>query len=164
MIDFRVAKQRHRGPHPQDAELFAERQWEALRNAVADFSWLLGRGYAHDSALKLVGDRFQLTARQRTAVSRASCSDSQRESRQKGKLAKAELAGKALLLDGFNVLTTVEAALGGGVILRCRDGCFRDMALKTPPKRLNESAKRLPSWGRRKSFGIWTNRSPTAAV
>ncbi len=32
------------------------------------------------------------------------------------------------MLDGYNVLTTVEAALGGGVILAGRDGCYRDMA------------------------------------
>jgi hypothetical protein len=31
-------------------------------------------------------------------------------------------------IDGFNVLVTVEAALAGGVLLRCRDGCLRDMA------------------------------------
>ena len=36
--------------------------------------------------------------------------------------------GKELLSDGFNLLTTVEAALGGGVILHARDGCTRDMA------------------------------------
>jgi hypothetical protein len=33
-----------------------------------------------------------------------------------------------LWLDGYNVLTTVEAALAGGVILAARDGCYRDMA------------------------------------
>ena len=27
-----------------------------------------------------------------------------------------------------NVLITLESALGGGVLLRCRDGCLRDMA------------------------------------
>jgi hypothetical protein len=31
-------------------------------------------------------------------------------------------------LDGFNVLTAVETALGGGVILIGRDGCCRDVA------------------------------------
>ena len=35
---------------------------------------------------------------------------------------------KQLLLDGYNVLTTIEAALSGGVVLACRDGCYRDMA------------------------------------
>ncbi len=34
----------------------------------------------------------------------------------------------AVLLDGYNVLTTVEAALAGGVLLEGRDGCYRDMA------------------------------------
>jgi hypothetical protein len=38
------------------------------------------------------------------------------------------LAGGPLELDGYNVLTTVEAALAGGVILAARDGAFRDMA------------------------------------
>jgi hypothetical protein len=32
------------------------------------------------------------------------------------------------LIDGYNVLTTVEAALGGGILLLARDGTFRDMA------------------------------------
>ena len=31
-------------------------------------------------------------------------------------------------IDGYNVLTTIEAALAGGVILAGRDGAYRDMA------------------------------------
>jgi hypothetical protein len=38
------------------------------------------------------------------------------------------LRGRPLHLDGFNVLTTVEAALGGAVVLLARDGCARDVA------------------------------------
>ena len=38
------------------------------------------------------------------------------------------MPGQALHIDGFNVLTTIESALSGGVILKARDGCFRDMA------------------------------------
>jgi hypothetical protein len=37
------------------------------------------------------------------------------------------VAGATLVLDGFNVLTTVEAALGGAVVLRGRDGACRDL-------------------------------------
>src|SRR5688500_10446127 len=47
----------HRGPHPEDAGLFAPAVHPTLRSAVADLSWLLTRGYADPSALKLVGDR-----------------------------------------------------------------------------------------------------------
>jgi len=38
------------------------------------------------------------------------------------------LRGRELWLDGFNVLTAIETALGGGVILVGRDGCCRDVA------------------------------------
>jgi hypothetical protein len=119
---------RHRGPHPEDAELFAPAVWPALRAAVADLSWLLSRGYAENSALKLVGDRLQLTERQRIAVLRSTCSDQAREHRHQNQLPAERLAGERVDIDGFNVLTTVEAALAHGVLLGGRDGCVRDMA------------------------------------
>jgi len=119
---------RHRGPHPEDAELFAPASWPALRAATADLSWLLSRGYAEPSSLKLVGDRFQLTERQRTAVMRSACSDQALQHRRQTQAPAERIAGERLDIDGFNVLTTVEAALAQGVILGGRDGCYRDMA------------------------------------
>jgi hypothetical protein len=118
----------HRGPHPQDSELFAESVWPALAEAVADLSWLLSRGYAINSALKLVGDRLQLGERQRLAVMRSACSDDALTQRQRTRVPWEQLAGERVDLDGFNVLTSVEAALGNGVILCGRDSCYRDMA------------------------------------
>jgi len=91
-------------------------------------SWLLGRGYATLSTLKLVGDRWRLTERQRMAVRRSACSDEDRARRQATRLAAAELVGQELWIDGFNVLTTIESYLGGGVVLHSRDGTFRDLA------------------------------------
>ena len=119
---------KHRGPHPQDAELFGPDVWPALSEAVAHLSWLLSHAYAERSALKLVGDRFQLTERQRIAVMRSACSDQSLHCREQTQIAADRLAGRSVDLDGFNVLTTVEAALAGGVILCGRDGCYRDMA------------------------------------
>jgi len=118
----------HRGAHPEDARLFGPEPHARLRDAVAHLSWLLTRRYAQPSALKLVGDRFNLDARQRTAVMRCACSDEQLESRRSRELPPAHVRGRALLIDGYNVLTTAEAALGGGVILVARDGAVRDMA------------------------------------
>lgn len=68
-------KQRHRGAHPADGKLFDRSCLDDLRSAVAHLSWLLSRGYALDSSLKLVGDRFNLTQRQRMAVRRSACTD-----------------------------------------------------------------------------------------
>ena len=99
-----------------------------LREAVADFSLLLTKGYADKSALKLVGDRFSLTQRQRLAVMRSSCSDQQRQSRRERCVPIEALPGQALAIDGYNLLITIEAALSGGWIFQGRDGCFRDLA------------------------------------
>jgi len=121
-------KRTHRGPHPEDADLFAPSAWPRLREAVADFSWLLSRGYADKSALKLVGDRFALTERQRMAVMRCAASDFALARRQKHQVTSGELRGQPLSLDGYNALTTIEAALAGGVIIEGRDGCYRDLA------------------------------------
>ena len=118
----------HRGPHPDDAELFAPALIPRLREAVADFSLLLTKGYAAKSTLKLVGDRFSLTQRQRLAVMRSSCSDQQRQSRWQHRVPVEALAGQAIAIDGYNLLITIEAALSGGLIFQGRDGCFRDLA------------------------------------
>jgi hypothetical protein len=118
----------HRGPHPEDARLFDGGAQTQLRAAAADFCWLLDRGYPHDSTLKLVGDRYDLAARQRTAVSRCCCSESQAVERQSHEAGCSQVRAAALWIDGYNVLTTIEAALAGGVILVGRDGAYRDMA------------------------------------
>lgn len=117
---------KHRGPHPADKQLFAAHAWPALQTAVSELSWLLNRGYAVPSSLKLVGDRHELQERQRTAVKRSACTTNDLELRERKHI---PLAGEdEIWIDGFNLLTTVEAALAGGVIIVGRDGCYRDMA------------------------------------
>ncbi len=121
-------KRTHRGPHPQDAKLFAPAAVADLKSAVADFSLLLTKGYADKSALKLVGDKFSLTERQRLAVMRNACSDQQLESRCQNEVKIESLAGQSLAIDGYNILITIEAAISGGLIFIGRDGCLRDLA------------------------------------
>ena len=121
-------KRTHRGPHPADAKLFAANTISDLRAAIADFSLLLTKGYAEKSSLKLVGDRFSLTERQRLAIMRSACSDQQLDSRNQRCVAIENLAGQPIAIDGYNVLITIEAAMSGGVIFKGRDGCFRDLA------------------------------------
>ncbi|MDB6136090.1 MAG: hypothetical protein JWM59_4333 [Verrucomicrobiales bacterium] len=171
----------HRGLHPQDAALFAPSWLPVLRTATEEFSWLLSRGYAPLSSLKLVGDRHALRERQRDLVLRASCTDEQRANRSARRLmpplppdqgtgameavpavaagrqdtgitpsasgqtsaesdettdafatsttmADAPVYGADWFIDGFNLLITLEAALGGGLVFRARDGALRDLA------------------------------------
>ena len=120
--------QTHRGLAPQDERLFAAGQLPALRTAAADLCWLLDRGYASRSALELTGNRYDLTSRQRMAVSRYACSAAEAQDRGKRRVDISELKGSELWLDGYNVLTILESALSGGIVLLCRDQCCRDIA------------------------------------
>lgn len=118
----------HRGAAPEDERLFAPDSWPVLRNATSDLCWLLNRGYAMASAVELVGNRYALAKRQRVAVGRCACADEAFQRRQSHRVEPLRLRDEELWLDGYNVLTAVEAALAGGVILLGRDGCYRDLA------------------------------------
>ena len=119
---------RHRGADPEDEQSFGVGRLADLRQAVHDVCWLLDRGYGIASSTELAGDRYHLTRRQRIAVARCSCSGQARERRQAHCVSPAQLKEHELWLDGFNVLTVVETALGGGVVLIGRDDCCRDVA------------------------------------
>lgn len=121
-------KRTHRGPHPDDAKLFAPAAIANLKLALADFSLLLTKGYAGKSALKLVGDKFSLMERQRLAIMRSACSDQQLTSRKQREVKVADPGGQAIVIDGYNVLITIEAAMSGACVFKGRDGCFRDLA------------------------------------
>lgn len=118
----------HRGVAPEDDELLDPRHWPSLRLALADLRWLLDRGYAMPSSIELVGNRHLLTARQRMAVTRCACSTEALRLRQARQVQPQDVQGQELWLDGFNVLTALEVALAGGVVLRGCDGCCRDVA------------------------------------
>jgi hypothetical protein len=126
-----------------------------LRAATTELSWLLGRGYRLPGALTLVGDHHQLRVRQRQAVSRAACSDLQRERRARGRQDLAALEGAALAIDGFNCLITLEVMLAHGPVLLGRDGTMRDLAsVHGTYRRVDESlpalallASALAAWG-----------------
>ena len=121
-------KQQHRGAHPEDRRLFATEQIPTLRVAIGELAWLLNRGYTITAALKLVGDRHRLNERQRMAVARAVCTDADRAKRLATGVAREQINDAELIIDGFNLLITVEAALSHGLILLCRDTCIRDLA------------------------------------
>lgn len=146
---------KHRGPGPQDRDWFGPAARPALAAAVSDLSWLFSRGYAEPSAVKLVGDRYQLVERQRIAVLRSACSDQSLAGRGARRVDHRALRGRPLRIDGFNLVLTLESALGGGVVLGGRDGCFRDLASvhgtyrkveETRPA-LELAARLLAEWG-----------------
>jgi hypothetical protein len=125
---MRPADTRHRGPHPEDERLFAPQWVPIMRRAVEELSWLLTRDYPSSAASKLVGDRYAMTERQRWAVARASCADASRTGRIAKRLWPEQVSGQPIAIDGFNLIIILETALSGGVVLRGRDGAFRDLS------------------------------------
>lgn len=121
-------RRQHRGAHPQDPKDFAAEQLPALREATHDYSWLIGRGYTPDASLKLVGDRFQLRARQRTVVARCAGDELAIARRRSKKRSLSDLHGKRLGIDGFNALITLEVAMSRGPLFIGCDSAFRDVA------------------------------------
>lgn len=120
--------QSHRGPASQDDRLFTAARLPLLRTAAKDYCWLLDRDYASRSALEIVGNRYSLTARQRMAVSRYACAEADALHRGKSRIEPAAARARELWVDGYNVLTLIESALSGGIVIACRDQCFRDIA------------------------------------
>ncbi len=121
-------KRKHRGQHPSDAALFSSAQLPKLSLAAYDLSWLLGKGYAEKASVKLVGDRYRLKQRQRLALRRIVCTEIQRLNRQDKELKSEEMKGQKLLIDGLNLLITIESALSRGLIFEGLDGAYRDLA------------------------------------
>lgn len=134
----------HRGAAPRDERLFGADQIVAMRRAAADLCWLLDRDYAARSSIELVGNHHNLTNRQRMALSRYACSAQAVGRRAERRVDPAELRGQELWLDGYNVLTVIESALAGGIVLPGRDGCCRDIAgIHRRYRKMNETVPAL---------------------
>jgi hypothetical protein len=118
----------HRGAHPADERLFVFDKIPVLRQAVFELSWLMSHGYSPVASLKLVGDRYNFAHRQRLAIARAACADATLEQRTASCRTVESIKGERLIIDGFNLIITVEAALSQGVLIVCRDRCIRDLA------------------------------------
>lgn len=115
---------KHRGLAPEDTVFFDPGRRRLLRRAVSELSWLLQRGYAPKASLELVGNHYQLSERERMALVHTASSRQER----RAPLSFNALRGRELCIDGFNLLITLESWLGGGIILRGMDGCYRDIA------------------------------------
>ena len=127
--------QKHRGANPKDYAAFSEKNLDNLKQAVFDLSWLLSNSYSQNASLKLVGDKFSLTERQRKAINAASA---EKESLELRKKKEFEINSTSdfihhtsdftLVIDGYNLLITTECALSNAPLFIGLDGCMRDIA------------------------------------
>ena len=93
--------------------------------AVRDYRYLLDREYPHKASLKIIGDRYRLSAVERTLLYRGvlatAASDCIRE-----KVITSPPAGSRIYVDGYNVLLTVMNYRLGRTLCVATDGLVRD--------------------------------------
>jgi len=99
-----------------------------LQDAAEDFRYLLNRGYPRKGALELVGNRYCLTYDQRHLLHRGVFSNVDSESRRKKKIRIEGVRNKDLMIDGYNVIITIEAGLSGRPLILADDGFIRDIS------------------------------------
>lgn len=95
-------------------------------NALSDFRFLKDKKYPDRAALKLVGDRYRLTATVRNCLFRGVVSQKAKSRRIARLLKPEQLCSRPLGIDWFNVLITLESYLKGHPVFIADDGVLRD--------------------------------------
>lgn len=116
-----------RGFVPTDEKEFNKESQAVLRRAQRDILYLFEQGYPIKNASTFVGNHFMLSERQRLAIVRATAEESVLELRRKKQLTK-DMNGRKAVIDGLNVIITLEVALSEGTLIRCMDHTIRDLA------------------------------------
>lgn len=97
-----------------------------LRRAAKDVRYLLDRGYPKESAIRFVSDHHRLPQEQRFALIRVAVPAELARKRRAKMIPLEALWGKALFMDGYNVLIAVESLLRGLPVYEGDDGFLRD--------------------------------------
>jgi hypothetical protein len=98
-----------------------------LKEAAKDARYLLNRGYPKDYAIRFVSDHYRLVQEERFVLMRAVVPVYLSQERQSKLLPVDALSGRAVLVDGYNVLITVESLIAGAPVYSCDDGFLRDV-------------------------------------
>lgn len=120
---------KNRGKQGRDDYLFGEAFMQRkIKEAVADLSFLLERGYGESSSCELVGNRYKLNKRQQQAIKGMSAGNTAVFHRDSKQVSKQTLKNSTLIIDGFNQLILLESMLSKAYIFKGRDNAYRDLS------------------------------------
>lgn len=101
---------------------------EKLENAATDLKFLLNKNYNKKVALDFVGNHYLLDKEERNYLQRKVYSNETSQAHRDKIMTLSKIKGKSLLIDGYNVLITVESIYRSDAsIVICDDGCLRDV-------------------------------------
>lgn len=116
-----------RGYVPNDRTEFGYGWTIKMRQAGEELYYLLNRGYDMKSAGTFIGNHYQLSERQRQALSRIVAPENKLAFREQKEI-KANEKLEQVYIDGFNTIINLEVALSGSLLLQGMDGAIRDLA------------------------------------
>lgn len=99
-----------------------------MKNASIDLRFLLERGYDKAGAIKFVGNKYLLKKSERHVLFRSLYSKDEINTTKKKLMPFEKIYRKHLVIDGYNVLITVESILYEKTIIDCDDGILRDVS------------------------------------
>ena len=99
---------------------------EKLKDAICDLRYLLERGYKRKAAVDYVANRYRLPSEDRNLLQRAVYPRGEAAEHRRKLVEPRDIRGEEVLIDGYNVLITVEALLQGKTLVMCDDGYLRD--------------------------------------
>ncbi len=98
-----------------------------LGEAAKDIRYLLERGYRRDSSIRFTGDHYRLDKNERYILARTVFSRNTTISRMEKKLGIDELKNGRVIIDGYNVLITLESLIEGENVWVADDSFLRDI-------------------------------------
>lgn len=138
-----------RGYVPTDEKEFGTNAMEKLYKAGEDLYYLINRGYMIKGASTFIGNHYLLSERQRMALVRGISPKKHIDIRLEKEIMSGALEGKTVHIDGFNTIITLEIAFSNSTLLKCMDGCVRDLAgLRGTYRVIDKTEKAIESIGR----------------
>lgn len=116
-----------RGYVTDDEKRFNAQNMEKISFCAYETAFLLERGYPLRSAVTISSNHRLLDERQRNAMARMTACPCRLSLRRAHQLDHLE-AGCTVNIDAFNAVVIMETALSHSVLLKCMDGCIRDLS------------------------------------
>ena len=98
------------------------------KEGITDLRYLLSRGYNREGALRLIGDKYQLDAPERSLLFRCVYDPATVQGIRSRIHPVEDLAAAQVTVDGYNTLITIESFLLGLSVVLSDDGMVRDIS------------------------------------
>lgn len=115
-----------------------QREIGELKDAICDLRFLLERGYNRKSAVTYVSNKYRLGLRRRNLLLRAVYPRQEAEEHRRKLVRAEEIREEEVIIDGYNVLITVENALKKNTLILCDDGYVRDISATYGKHKISE--------------------------